>query len=116
MGLISFWWMGTRQQLGRARVKVSALPELTVLDPRQLKREQITQAGQLFRQFQARELLPANEAYRDEVRKELDRAVLVELLGLPRTVLADLELLREQWCSEPSVHGGQNTRPDGAAQ
>ena len=116
LGLISFWWAGTRQHLGRARITLSALPELTVLDPRQLKREQITQAGQLFRQFQVRELLPANEAYRDEVRKELDRAVLVELLGLPRTVLGDLELLREQWCGEPSVHGGQNTRPDGAAQ
>ena len=116
LGLISFWWMGTRQQLGRARVKVSALPELTVLDPRALSRGQIAKAGRLFGEFQGRELLPANEAYRDDARKELDRAVLVDLLGLPRTVLGDLELLREQWCGEPSVHGGQDTRPGGAAQ
>lgn len=112
LGLISFWWMGTRQQLGRARIKVSALPELTVLDPRALSRSQITKAGQLFKKFQGQELLPANEAYRDEVRKELDRAVLVDLLQLPRTLLSDLDLLREQWCREPSVHGGQDTQPD----
>lgn len=112
LGLISFWWMGTRQQLGRARVTVSALPELTVLDPRALSRGQIAKAGQLFRQFQGRELLPANEAYRDEVRQELDRAVLVDLLELPKTLLAGLALLRDQWCREPSVHGGQDTRPD----
>ena len=112
LGLISFWWIGTRQQLGRARITLSALPELTVLDPRALSRSQIAKAGQLFRQFQGRELLPANEAYRDEARKELDRAVLVDLLELPKTLLGGLELLRGQWCREPSVHGGQDTRPD----
>lgn len=116
LGLISFWWMGTRQHLGRARVTVSALPELTVLDPRALSRGQITKSGQLFKQFQSQELLPANEAYRDEVRKALDRAVLVDLLGLPRTLTSDLDLLREQWCSEPSVHGGRGTRPGGSDQ
>ena len=116
LGLISFWWMGTRQQLGRARITVSMLPDLTVLDPRTLSRSQITKAGQLFKQFQSQELLPANEAYRDEIRKALDRAVLVDLLGLPRTLTNDLDLLREQWCSEPSVHGGQNTRPGGTEQ
>ena len=112
LGLISFWWVGTRQQLGRARITLSALPELTVLDPRALSRGQITKAGRLFKEFQGRELLPANEAYRDEIRKELDRAVLVDLLELPKTLLGGLELLREQWCREPSVHGGQDTRPD----
>ena len=114
LGLISFWWMGTRQQLGRACVTVSALPRLTVLDPRALSRAQIAKAERLFRQFQDQVLLPANEAYRDEVRQALDQAMLVDLLELPRTLLRDLDMLREQWCSEPSVHGGQDTRPGGA--
>ena len=38
-------------------------------------------------------------------------AGLVDLLGLPKTMLSDLKLLREQWCGEPSMHGGQDTRP-----
>lgn len=54
---------------------------------------------------------PANEAYHDETRQALDRAILVDLLGLPETILEPLRVLREQWCSEPTVHGGKSTRP-----
>lgn len=64
----------------------------------------------IFDENRDREFLPANEAYRDESRKELDRRVLVDLLGLPEDkVLDPLELLRLKWCSEPSVHGGKGT-------
>ncbi|MCY4424439.1 MAG: hypothetical protein OXC06_15365 [Acidimicrobiaceae bacterium] len=65
----------------------------------------------MFERFRRRPLLPANEAYRDEARQELDEAVLCEMLGLPAAVLAPLAILRTQWCEEPSVHGGKSTRP-----
>jgi len=55
--------------------------------------------------------LPANEAYRDDARIELDGQVL-EILGLPPTMVEALHLVRLKWCAEPSVHGGKNTRPD----
>ena len=42
----------------------------------------------------------------------LDRAVLVDLLELPESVLEPLAVLRTQWCCEPTVHGGKATRPD----
>ena len=32
--------------------------------------------------------------------------VLIDMLGLPTSVLEPLDLLRLKWCSEPSVHGG----------
>ena len=48
----------------------------------------------------------------DETRHAFDRAVLVDLLGLPESVLEPLALLRTQWCCEPTVHGGKATRPD----
>ena len=57
------------------------------------------------------DFLPANEAYRDMSRQELDRRVLLDLLGLPDTVLEPLDVLRMKWCSEPSVHGGKGTGP-----
>lgn len=57
------------------------------------------------------EFLPANEAYRDDNRKALDRAVLIDLLGLPENLLGPFDLLRRQWCAEPTVHGGKSTRP-----
>ena len=84
---------------------------LTVLDPRSLTASQLERADEIFERFRDRALLPANEAWRDEVRQALDRAVLVELLELPEEVLEPLALLRHQWCAEPSVHGGKSTAP-----
>jgi len=110
LGLLSFWWIGTRQQQGRARLTITQLPRLTVLAPRSLSQEQLAQAEVIFDRFKEKVFLPANEAYRDDVRQALDRAVLVELLGLAAEVLDPIALLRDQWCAEPSVHGGKKTR------
>ena len=111
LGLICFWWIGTRQQEGRARLTISKLPALTVLDPRRLTPKQTVLADEIFAQFRDRTMLPANEAWRDEARQALDRAVLIDLLELPEEVLEPLALLRRQWCAEPSVHGGKGTAP-----
>lgn len=110
LGLMSFWWKGSRQHQGRASLTLSRLPELPVLDPRELGKDQIQQAREIFAEFQHHALLPANEAYRDPMRADLDRAVLINLLGLPGEIEDSLRLLRNQWCAEPSVHGGKDTR------
>ena len=87
---------------------------MTVLDPRALGEDQFAKAAEVFEGFKEREFLPANEAYRDDVRQDLDRAVLVDLLRLPDGVMESLAILRDQWCAEPSVHGGKKTRIDTA--
>ena len=110
-GLISFWWIAGRQQQGRAILTISQLPRLTALDVRTLGDGQLDQADRLFTEFAERDFLPANEAYRDETRQALDRAVLCGLIGLPESILEPLAALRLQWCEEPSVHGGKPTRP-----
>ncbi|MYK53743.1 MAG: hypothetical protein F4032_18435 [Gemmatimonadetes bacterium] len=112
LGHLAFWWIGTRQQQGRARLTITQLPRLTVLDPRHLSEGQIAQAEDIFEAFKEAEFLPANEAYRDDTRKALDRAILVDLLRLPESILEPLSILRDQWCAEPSVHGGKSTRID----
>ncbi len=106
---MSFWWKGSRQQQGRARLTISRLPELLVLDPRNLPEQKLTLAKKISRQFESKSFLPANEAYRDEVQKALDTAVLIDLLELPESILEPLEILRLQWSNEPSVHGGKHT-------
>ncbi len=111
LGLICFWWVGTRQQQGRARLTISRLPSLLALDLRHLSDAQLAEANRAFDRFRDRELLPANEAYRDLVRHELDRALLVDVLGLPAALLDPLAALRDAWCAEPTVHGGKTTRP-----
>ena len=114
LGLMSFWWLGSLQQQGRARITISRLPRLLTLDPRELDSAQLAAANSIFDESCSREVefLPANEAYRDNSRKALDRAVLIDLLGLPDDLLGPLDLLRHQWCAEPTVHGGKSTRPE----
>ncbi|MDE2958220.1 MAG: hypothetical protein OXU68_14610, partial [Bacteroidota bacterium] len=109
LGLIAFWWLGTRQHGGRSMVSITLLPELLTLDPRKLSQAQLRQASDLYGQFEHAQLRPANEAYRDKVRQQLDKVFLVELLGLPSEIVDELDLIRWQWCAEPSVHGGKKT-------
>ena len=78
---------------------------------RTLESRQLRLAEETFASFRDWTFLPANEAYRDETRQALDRAVLCELIGLPESILEPLGVLREQWCAEPTVHGGKSTRP-----
>ncbi len=109
LGLIAFWWVGTRQQKGRASISISNLPALAALDARQLSGDQLDLAARMFEEFKEKDFLPANEAWRDETRMELDKAVLVDMMGLPNEIMEPLALLRRQWCAEPSVHGGKKT-------
>lgn len=68
-------------------------------------------AADIFDEFEHREFLPANEAYRDQARHDLDGALAGRVLHLPKKALAGLARLRVLWCSEPSVHGNKPTRP-----
>lgn len=111
LGLMIFWWCSVREQAGRARLKITAIPFLPTLDARDLERKQLKAFERLFENFDGRVFLTANEAYRDDARKELDHRVL-GILGLPENVCDSLDLIRLKRCTEPSVHGGKNTRPD----
>ena len=116
LGLMAFWWAGSRQQQGRSVLTISGLPGLMVLDPGALSEAALARAAAIFARFRDTALLPANEAYRDAARQALDRAVLVELLALPEGMLEAFANLRLQWCHEPSVHGGKSTAPRDAVR
>ena len=92
---------------------ITAIPDLPVLDPRTLTQGQIDHCRAILGDFKDKPMLPANEAYRDETRKALDRALLfgiTSVLQLNPGLEEGLDLLRKQWCAEPSVHGGKSTR------
>ncbi len=112
LGLFSHWYTGTRQQSGRSRLSILLLSSLAIIDVRKLTKSQLEQSHKIFEDFSKVELLPANEAWRDEGRKALDRAVLVDLLNQRPQIMESLDLLRTKWCLEPSVHGGKRTQPD----
>lgn len=109
LGLMMFWYNGTRQQQGRSVLSISRHPDLPVLDVRTLTETQLKQCYKIFQVFKDRKFLPANEAYHDPVRKELD-SELFRMLGIKSSFVDGLDLLRRKWCAEPSVHGGKSTR------
>lgn len=111
LGFVARWSVSNRQQIGRACLSVSTLGNIPVIDPRQLTEAEIGTLGGIFEVFSKRKLRPAAEAHKDEVRQELDEAILCDSLqlhtkaGITREdFLEALSLLRGQWCSEPSVH------------
>lgn len=111
LGLLCYWWHSSRQQSGRGRMPISSIRTMRTLDVTALSPEQLAAAESIFDDMRAREFLPANQAYEDPARKELDYRVLIEMLRMPESVLGPLDLLRLKWCSEPSVHGGKRTAP-----
>ncbi len=115
LGLLSRWWMSSRQQPGRARLSVTTIGNIPVLDLRKLTPHRLNAASAVFDSFAEREFLPANEAYRDPARADLDRALAKRVLYLPASAVEGIARLRLMWCSEPSVHGNKKTRPGGPA-
>ena len=111
LGLITYWWHSSRQQAGRGSMPITAIRTMPTLDVTQLSDDQLQAAETIFDELKRLDFLPANEAYRDDTRKLLDRRVLIDLLNLPESILEPLDLLRLKWCSEPSVHGGKGTAP-----
>ena len=97
-------------QQGRARLQIRALYGLPVPDfaadndagvrARAIARQHIAEMSQL-------ELRPASYAFQDTNRQRID-AVALAMLGLGENQQANaaLNALRQQWCREPSVHGG----------
>ena len=109
LGTASFWLESNRTQGGRGRTGVTAIPNIPVLDVRALSPGALAAAVAIFDDLQEQAMLPANEAYRDPVRQELDRRILTEVLGLDYHAVEQLAILRNQWCAEPTVTGTKKT-------
>ena len=111
LGLMVYWWVGAKQQPGRTIVTITTLPSLPSIDARQFDEPTLRKAEDLFERFHDMEFLPANESYHDANRKALDEALLGELLDVPADIVDEFDVIRRQWCAEPSVHGGKSTKP-----
>ena len=83
LGLLCYWWHSSRQQAGRGSMPITAIRSMTTLDVTKLTQAQLDTAGEIFEDMKSVQFLPANEAYRDNTRKELDYRVLIDMLGLP---------------------------------
>ena len=113
LGIIAYWINSNRSQSGRGGTTVTAIPNIPALDVARLDAERLQAAVQIYDDLCLEPMLPANEAWRDLVRQELDRRLLTEVLGLDDEAVDQLAILRNQWCREPTVTGTKRTGPDG---
>ncbi len=111
LGLVARWWVSSRQHQGRANLTITTIGNIPVLDLRKGAPTEVERLAEAFDCFAAEDLLPANEAFRDDTRMAIDRTVLCDVIGLPESILDPLATLRLQWCAEPSVHGSKATAP-----
>ena len=113
LGLLCHWLHCGKQQMGRGTLRQQTLETLPTLDMRELSDEALAKAESLFERLKYKRMLPVNECNHDPVRKELDRCLLTEVLGITSdTVLKSMQTLREMLCAEPSIHGGKKSKCD----
>ena len=113
LGLLLHWWTANKTQSGRGSTTVTGIPRIPTLDVRALSDEQHARARAAFEALRGERFLPFDQIDEDEARAELDRALLVDVLGLPESLCADggpLETLRRKLAAEPQIHGGKRTR------
>ena len=110
LGCFLYWWHSSKQQSGRGLMPRTQAATMPTLDVGALSDDQVAQANALFEDLKARPMRPLNEAAEDEVRQELDRRLLVDVLGVPLELVPSIELLRLKLCAEPSVHGGKKSK------
>ena len=109
MGIMAYWWQSPRQQLGRGMMTRTLVPYIAAIDPNQFTQDDVQAWDSLFHQFKEETFLPANEAWYDKTRIALDNAIF-DLLNISQEIRDGFDLIRRQWCNEPSVHGGKRSR------
>ena len=113
LGLFCHWGHSSKQQMGRGTLRQQTLETLPTLDVRELSDEALANAESIFQCLKYKRMLPVNECDHDPVRKELDRCLLTEVLGITsENVLESMQTLREMLCAEPSIHGGKQSKCD----
>ena len=113
LGLLLHWWTSNKTQAGRGTTTVTAIPRIPALDLRALSPAQHEAAREAFEALRGERFLPFDQIDEDPARAELDRRLLLGVLGLPPALCAEggpLALLRRKLAAEPQIHGGKRTR------
>lgn len=116
LGLLCHWMNSSKQHMGRGIYARKDLRLLPTLDVRKLNQFQLMAAETIFHDLKRNQMMPFYKIEDDQVRKELDRRLLSEVLGFGENehqkLHEGLALLRAKLCKEPSIHGGTESRCD----
>ncbi len=113
LGLLLHWWVSNKTQAGRGTTTVTAIPNIPTLDTRALSDAQHAEAKRQFDLLRDERFLPFDQIDEDPARAKLDRAILVNVLGLPDSLVAPdgpIDLIRRKLAREPQIHGGKKSR------
>ena len=112
LGLLTHWSRSNRTQNGLGYLNRLQTGKLPVLDVTQLTNRQLDQMEKIFEQVKELPMLPANEAWQDPIRAELDQRVLTEVLELELETVDRTRDLRNRWCREPTVQARKGISVD----
>ena len=113
LGLLMHWWVSNKSQAGRGSTTITTIPQVPTLDVRQLTTRQKKIAEESFAALRGERFLPFDQIDEDPARAELDRRLIVDVLGLPAQLCAPdgpIDLLRRKLAQEPQIHGGKKSR------
>ena len=113
LGLLTHWWVSNKTQSGRGSLTVTSIANVSTLDTRALTDEQHLAAMEAFDAMRDLRFLPFDQIDEDPARAELDRRLLVDVLGLPAQLCdpdGPIDLLRRKLAREPQIHGGKKSR------
>lgn len=113
LGLLLHWWVSNKTQGGRGSLTVTTIPDVPTFDLRTLSDSQIEAAQQLFDDLKHYPFLPFDQIDEDVCRHELDRRLLVDILGFPAETCeagGAIDILRRKLAAEPQIHGGKKSR------
>ncbi len=112
-GLLMHWWTSNKTQSGRGTTTVTSIPNIPTLDTRALSADQHAAARDAFYAMRDLRFLPFDQIDEDPARAELDRRLIIDVLGLPASLCESggpIDLLRRKLAAEPQIHGGKKTR------
>ena len=112
-GFLCRLWMSNMTQAGRGMSTVTSIPTFSTLDVRQLTPDQHCAAQSAFEALAGERFLPFDQINEDDARAELDRRLLVDVLGLSPDLCAaggPMERLRIKLAAEPQIHSDKRTR------
>ena len=113
LGLLCHWWMSNKSQAGRGTSTITSIPTFTTLDLKKLSLHQHSVAQETFNRISCERLLPFDQIDEDPVRAELDRCLIVDILGLSPDLCVSggpMDRLRVKLASEPQIHSDKKTR------
>ena len=128
LGMVVHWTQGQRTQNGRSTTQIGALRKIPCPRLDKLSDAALKVAVRRFETLAQAKLLPARDAVKDPMRRQIDAAVAEMLEAHSKRAASEqavrfrrvaesgignaVGVLRELWCAEPSVHGRRGPRDD----